>query len=212
MTLLIWKHRVVKFVLVAMELSDALSPISEADIRETYLVAPRLGIDDTKTIFSFQVLERTADGTRVICQVSFRTDTGESVLDKELERWLCDNKNLLSRPGRARVVCRVKFYVRRNFQGSGLAEYILRQEEELFRRWGAKEIQVTAMDDGRWVWTRAKFGYGIPVVDFNLLQQAYKEWQRATNAPVIHRADTVADFPRDFLLSGATGFALFKRL
>jgi GNAT superfamily N-acetyltransferase len=197
-----------------MSLTDALLPISEEDIRNTYLAAPRLGIDDAKTRISLQLLANTTDGTKVNCLVLFHTDMGEPILDRDLERWLCDNKKLLSEPGqRARVAYRVRFYVRRNFRGSGLAQYILLREEDLFRRWGAEEIQVTAMDDGRWVWTRQRFGYSIPDLDFQLLQQRYIEWQReADRNAAIRRANTMADFPREFLLSAATAFQLFKRL
>jgi hypothetical protein len=197
---------------MAMDLLHALSPISEADVRQSYLVEHRLGIDDGKTTFSFQVLAKTADGTRVNYQVLFYTDMREPILEKDLERWLCDNKKLLGQPGRSRVAYRVKFYIRGNFQGKGFARYILVQEEELFRRWGAREIQVTAMDDGRWVWTRARFGYSVPVADFQFLQQRYIEWQREASTTAIKRAETLADFPKEFLLSSASAFALFKSL
>jgi GNAT superfamily N-acetyltransferase len=195
-----------------MSLADALSPISEADVRRTYLAAPTLQIDDAKTDISFQVSTKTADGTRVDYLVGFRTSTGEPILETALQRWLCNNKRLLGQPGRSRVAYRVRFHVRSNFQGKGFAYYILMREEDLFRRWGAKEIQVTAMDDGRWVWTRRQFGYSMPVADFQLLQQRYIEWQRETSAAAIVRAKTMFDFPRAFLLSAATGFALFKSL
>jgi GNAT superfamily N-acetyltransferase len=176
------------------------------------LAAPRLGIDDAKTTFSFQLLEKTADGTKVVCQILFHTDTGEAILEKELERWLCDNKRLLGRSGRSRVACRVKFYVRRNLRGQGFAYYISMKEEELFRRWGAKEIHTTAMDDGRWAWTRPRFGYSIPVAEFQLLQQRYIEWQRETLAAAIIKASTMTEFPREFLLSAVGSVTLFKSL
>jgi hypothetical protein len=195
-----------------MELADALSPISEVDIQSAYLAAPRLGIDDSQTNLSFQVLEKTTDGTRVICQILFHTDTGEAILEKELERWLCDNKKLLGQSGRSKVACRVKFYIRGNFQKRGFADYILSQEEQLFRLWGAREIQTTAMDDGRWVWTHPRFGYSAPDVEFQLLQQRYSEWQRETRAAAIIKAGTITDFPREFLLSAVGSVTLFKSL
>ncbi|HET7890449.1 MAG TPA: hypothetical protein VFL34_02950 [Candidatus Sulfotelmatobacter sp.] len=195
-----------------MVLADALLPIAEADIRNTYLCSPRLGIDDTRTGFSLQLLERTSDGAKVICLVFFQTDTGEPILDQHLERWLCNNKKLFSQPGRSRVAYRVRFYIRGNFQRKGFAHYISIQEEQLFKRWGATEIQTTAMDDGRWVWTREKFGYRIPVADFQLLQQRYVEWQRELGRSEVRRADSLADFPKEFLLSAVNSFPLFKGL
>jgi len=192
--------------------ATALSPISEADIRDTYSAAPRLGIDDGKTVLSLELLLKTTDGNKVTCFVSFYTEQDEPILETDLQRWLCDNKRLLGRSGRSKVAYRVRFYVRRNFQGKGFARYILAREEELFRRWGAREIQVTAMDDGRWVWTREKFGYSIPVADFDLLQQRYVEWQRERGAVDINRARVLSDFPKDFLLSATSSVPLYKDL
>jgi GNAT superfamily N-acetyltransferase len=193
-------------------LAGALSPISQTDVQRAYLVEPKLGIKDAKTKLSFQLLTGTQDGTRVIYVVFFHTETDEPILEKDLERWLCDNKRLLGQPGRSKVACRVKFYVRRNFQAKGFALYILGKEEELFRRWGAREIQVTAMEDGRWVWTRPKFGYSIPIVDFQLHQQRYIEWQRETGVATVVRAAALADFPREFLLSATSSLLLYKEL
>jgi len=135
------------------------------------------------------------------------------LLDKDLERWLCDRKQLLGQAGRSKVAVRVKFYVRRNFRQKGLATYIVGREENLFRRWGAKEIHVFAMDLGRWIWTREKFRYSIPPFDFGLMQQRYREWQRAMGVSNIRVATCLSDFPKEFLLSSAVGtLPLFKSL
>jgi GNAT superfamily N-acetyltransferase len=108
---------------------------------------------------------------------------------------------------------RVKFYVRGNFQGRGFATYIVNREEDLFRGWGAQEIQTPAMEQGRWVWTRDKFGYSIPAFDFDTLQQSYRDWQRIEKIGPPVRASRLSDFPRAFLLSSAVStIQLFKRL
>jgi len=153
------------------------------------------------------------DGTKVIYFVSLFIDAGEPLLDKDLERWFCMNKKLLGQTGRGRVAVRVKFYLRQNYRGRGFARYIVEREEELFRGWGAQEIQMPAMELGRWVWTRAKFGYSIPQFDFDALQQRYRDWQRSegTGRPV--KAARLSDFPREFLLSSAVStIQLFKSL
>lgn len=193
-------------------LANALAPVSEADVRQTYTLGGNFNIDDTETSISFQLLSPTDDGTKVTYTAQFYTTAGLPVLDRDLERWLCDNKRLLSRSGRAKVAYRVKFYIRGNFQGQGFASYIVGQEETLFRNWGAAEIQVTAMEDGRWVWTRPKYGYSIRADDFRLLQQRYTEWQRENGLAQIRRAANLADFPRDFLLSGPSSLPQFKEL
>jgi GNAT superfamily N-acetyltransferase len=151
---------------------------------------------------------------KVIYFAAFFNVASEPLLEKELERWLCANRRLLGQPGtRGKVAVRVKFYLRGKFHRSGFATYIVNREEDLFRAWGAREIHTPAMEAGRWVWTRAKFGYSIPQFDFDALQQSYRDWQRSerTGDPV--RAASLADFPREFLLSSAVStIQLFKSL
>lgn len=192
-------------------LASALAPITETDVRQTYQLDGRVEADDSETTVDFQVLAGTDDGAKVIYSVQCFTMAGLPILDR-LERWLCDNKRLLGSNGRSRVACRVRFYVRGNFQGQGIASHIIGREDSLFRRWGAAEIQVTAMEDGRWVWTRPQFGYAIRAEDFLLLQQRYTEWQRERGALEVRRATNLVDFPRDFLLSTPNSLALFKTL
>lgn len=193
-------------------LADALAPVTEGDVTQTYALNGGFKVDDAATTIDFQLLLGTDDGTKVTYSIQFFRTDGLPILYRSLERWLCNNKRLLGGPGRSKVAFRVKFYVQGNFQGQGFASYILGQEETLFRNWGAAEIQVTAMEDGRWVWTRPKFRYSIRPEDFSLLQQRYTEWQRQNRAGRITRAASLADFPRDFLLSAPSSLPLFKVL
>jgi len=196
-----------------MNLAAALLPVTQADVSNTYQVTDTLPVDNARTTVRFQLATATTDGTKVMYFVCLYTSRGQPLLDKDLERWLCDRKQLLSQTGRSKVAVRVRFYVRRNFHQKGLATYIVDREENLFRRWGAKEIQVFAMDLGRWVWTRERFRYSIPPFDFGLTQQRYREWQRATGVSKIRLATCLSDFPKEFLLSPAVGtLPLFKSL
>lgn len=196
-----------------MELIDALRPITEAEVRAVYsgIGSP---VSLARTTVSFQVAGEKPDGTKVIYFAAFFINTTEPLLEKELERWLCANRKLLGQPGRrGRVAVRVKFYVRGNFQGNGFATYIVNREEELFRGWGAQEVQTPAMELGRWVWTRSKFGYSIPEFDFGALQQSYRDWQRSEKIESPVRASSLSDFPKEFLLSSAVStIQLFKNL
>jgi GNAT superfamily N-acetyltransferase len=196
-----------------MELIDALRPITEGDVRDTYSGRDS-PISLTRTNVFFQVGGERPDGTKVICFAAFFVSATEPLLEKELERWLCTNRRLLGEPGRrGKVAVRVKFYVRGNFQGRGFATYIVNREEELFRGWGAQEVQTPAMEAGRWVWTRSKFGYSTPEFDFGTLQQSYQDWQRSENIGSPVRASNLSDFPREFLLSSAVStIQLFKKL
>lgn len=192
----------------------ALLPILRNDVLQTYFLDSTQG-DNSKTQISFAIAEGTGDGTRVMYYLSFFTDDQIPLLDKDLECWLCHNKALISRTGRSKVAVRVKIYVRPSFRGKGLASYIVKREENLFRQWGAAEVQLCAMEFGRWVWTREKFGYNTTAFEFGALQQKYRDWQRSRGVPVtkIVKAERLSDFPQDFLLSPSpSSLTLFKRL
>lgn len=197
-----------------------LSPISESDLREIYWcdrsqLGPALQeLDNDLTTFRLESVGRTADGEKIVYFVGVYCSGKSPILDKELERWLCDNKMLLGQPGtRGRVAVRVNFFILPKYQQSGLATYVLSRERQVFRNWGAREIHVFAMEAGRWVWTRPRFGYKIDDFEFQSLQQKFKEWQRRIGAEQIRGAQTLADFPRDFLLSGeVNSLNLFERL
>jgi len=82
----------------------------------------------------------------------------------------------------------------------------------MFRRWGATEIQIFAMESGRWVWTRNKFGYELFEAELPLVQQKYREWLRATTDTGTPPS-RISEFPKEFLLSPAVGMLhLFKTL
>src|SRR6201998_460291 len=142
-----------------MEKEEFLRPVTEEDIRAAYSIdcselgSILQGLRNDSTRLTSQLLERTSDGNKFVYLVSFYTSTPEPVLDKDLERWLCDNKGLRGEPGqRSKVAYRIKFYVLSKFQQQGLAKQMLPKEEAVFRRWGAREVQADAMDTGRWVW------------------------------------------------------------
>jgi GNAT superfamily N-acetyltransferase len=195
-------------------IDDALRPISRDDVLVAYTLEGA-SADNSKTRISFQIAAKTGDGTRVMYYLSFHTADRTPLLDKDLECWLCENKPLKGRNVRARVAIRVKIYVNRNFQGRGIATYIVKREEDLFRRWGAVEVQLCAMESGRWVWTRDKFGYSTTDFEFGALQQKYRDWQRSRGVArtEIANAARLSDFPQEFLLSPSpTSLTLYKAL
>ncbi len=135
------------------------------------------------------------------------------MLDREMERWLSDNKRTLRQPDvRARVAFRVRFYCRSRFRRARLATYLLPREELVFKKWGASEIQVLAMDDGLWVWTRPQFGYRIAEADFEALKQKHRDWQKGRGLTPIVEAKALEDFPRDFFETAVRFLSLFKVL
>jgi GNAT superfamily N-acetyltransferase len=192
----------------------ALLPISRDDVLKAYSF-DNSKVDNSKTNIAFQIAERTNDGIRLMYFLGFYTSDGIPLLDKDLECWLCGNKALMGESGRSKVAVRVKIYFSPAFRSKGIGAYIVKREEELFRMWGASEVQLCAMDFGRWVWTREKFGYSIRAFELAALQQKYRDWQRSRGiaAAELVRAEHLADFPQDFLLSPLpASLTLFKRL
>lgn len=196
-----------------------LHPTSKEDLVEVYTIDPsQVGppvsiVNDELKRVDITILRNTPDGTKLAYNVALFSLVNEPFFDKDLERWLCDNTQLRGKPQkRAKVAVRVNFFVRTKFQNAGLATYLCVKEENYFRKWGAKEIQVFAMDMGRWVWTRPRFGYQIDAFEFKSAQQKYKEWQRGQGISPVVLASRLSDFPRDFLLSEVNSLTLYKAL
>ena len=204
-----------------MEKETFLLPINEKQLESAYEIdAWKLGARLQKELrtesrrLHCQLLEGTSDGNKLVCRIGLYTNEAEPVLDQDLERWMCDNKRLRQSPNtRAKVAYRLAFFVRSIFQNEGLATAIIPREEDVFRRWGAIEVQTDAMYSGRWVWTRPRFGYSLQQFQFDSLQQQYKDWQRSRGKSSILSAKNLSEFPRDFLLSSeVNSLGLFKSL
>src|SRR3990170_1903460 len=167
-----------------MRVEQFLQPISLADLRACYNIeatglSPALcAVDNGSTTLQAYTLGKTHDGDKLQYVVALFCEDGEPILDQGMERWLCASKLCLGRPQeRTKVAVRVRFYIRKKYQRCSLATHLFPREEGVFHAWGAREVQTCAMDDGRWVWTRPRFGYEIPRDEFELLQEKYKEWQ-----------------------------------
>ncbi|HTV59604.1 MAG TPA: hypothetical protein VMJ93_12105 [Verrucomicrobiae bacterium] len=203
-----------------MDLDSFLSPITAKELAGVYMIDARkvrsalANLDDELTTVTFSnVLDRTQDGSKVIYEVYLALASGEPVLNHDIQRWLCDKKQLRERPSeKGKVVFRVFFYCILKFQGAGLATYLLPREEQAFKKWGAREIQVLAMDKGRWIWTRPKFGYKLGEDDFRATVQRYIDWQRQRGLERPQIPKLLEDFPRDFLETQVNSLALFKVL
>jgi GNAT superfamily N-acetyltransferase len=202
-----------------VNITEFLEPISEAELREVYWIdhsrvsAKLQIINNENTKLRLELLTRTADGNKLIYSVSLYAGESEPVFLRDLQRWLCDNKLCLGEPReRSRVAVRVGFFLRSAFQRAGLASYILPREEDAFRKWGAREVQLLAIDDGRWVWARPRYGYTVDVFEFQTLQEKYKEWQRAQGATSIRRAPDLSALPENFLRTEVSCLNLFKEL
>jgi GNAT superfamily N-acetyltransferase len=201
------------------QVSLFLEPISAKELQEAYILEPLelkallRDLSNEYTKVKIAQPDRMGDSNRLIYSVDFFLSNHEQVLDQSLQRWLFNNKQCLSQPTlKSKVAYRLKFYCRKPFQGGGLAKQLLQREEAIFRKWGAREIQLLAMDSGRWIWTRPQFGYQISAFDMHSLLQQFQDWQRRGGIAVTGVPGTLAELPRDFLETAVNSLTLFKLL
>lgn len=203
-----------------MDSKDFLNPVSEAEIKAVYWINvssafPQLPrVKNRLTSMKAELLRHNESGYKLVYYVAIFIQENEPILEEDIVRWLCDNKASRGTPGaRFKVACRIQFRISQKFQRAGLATYLLEREEQVFRKWGAREIQVSAMEDGRWVWTRPRFGYQIDSFQFESVQEKYKEWQRRCGSDVVSVGLDISSLPREFLMSDEVGcLNLFKPL
>jgi hypothetical protein len=90
-----------------------------------------------------------------------------------------------------------RFELRPIARRQGIATRVYEAEGELYRRWGQREIHMTAMHDGLEVWVK-KFGF-LPA-NAGALAAEYPGWARARGQPLEPPLD-VREYPADFLRS-----------
>lgn len=125
-----------------------------------------------------------------------------------LEYILYGKKQLFSNDAYGKVVSRKYMFINAIYRRCSLATYLIPREEDLFRKWGASEIQLTAAEAGRIVWR--KFDYRIIHSDFLRLKTHYESWckERGLSADSIN---SDLQFPEDFLMEIKT-FKMYKKL
>jgi len=131
-----------------------------------------------------------------------------SVLQRPILNILYGKSKLYSTAASGKIVRREYMFIEFPYQRCLLATYLVPREEDLFRQWGAIEVQLTAFETGRIVWR--KFGYRIIHSEFLRLKHHYKVWCKKKQVT----ADDINNdlqFPDDFLTSIRT-FEMYKRL
>ena len=130
------------------------------------------------------------------------------VLQRAILNMLYGEGRLYSTGGTGKIVRREYMFIEFPYQRCLLATYLVPREENLFRQWGALEVQLTAFEAGKIVWR--KFGYRIIPSEFLRLKHHYKVWCKEKQ---ITADDINSDlqFPNDFLTSIRT-FEMYKPL
>ena len=205
------------------ELPSQLRPeLCPNDFEITYTLSePRFSfIDKNSTDIRFLELnpkrpywDKVTDDNDIRYKVAFKTFKGISCL-RCCKRIFFFDEKLYSADGnqRGRVVHRELIIVEPDYRD--IAESIIRQEEEiLFRKWNASEIQLIAAIDGSLVWTNPKFEYKIAPESLSLLKEIYKAiYPQGKPSSEI---GSLEDFPEEFWQythKNRVSFHLYKTL
>jgi len=139
-----------------------------------------------------------------------------SILEDGIERQLRPRAKLRSqfcRTGRTklgRVVVNVAFFLIKDYRKKGIGHTVYMLEDKLYRKWGAQEIHLHAVEDGRITWRN--LGFVLDCNDVGHVEYLYKEWCRENNKMYIEAKD-IKKYPETFLLSGLVkGFDIYKEL
>jgi GNAT superfamily N-acetyltransferase len=132
--------------------------------------------------------------------IQFFAEDGQQLLDRgDLCRKVFSSLVLAAGGGRGRVAYHATFYLKPQFQNRGFGGAVHQSELALYRKWGIREIQLTAFDEGRVVWPR-KFGFRpIPILE-SILHAEYPAWA-ARNRKDPSRRDNILEYPDEFFLS-----------
>ncbi|MEX1138035.1 MAG: hypothetical protein WEF53_01655 [Bacteroidota bacterium] len=153
---------------------------------------------------------------RIKYRIEIRLPNGGSILEFPFIRFLYPDKQLWGaycREGivrNGRVAENANLAVMASYQRRGIATLVYKLEESLYKKWGAVEIQLVAVQSGRDVWR--KFGFILHCDDINIVEYFFEEWCEETGIKYIPLEDVVK-YPREFLLSRKLKqFRLFKEI
>ncbi|RPH95487.1 hypothetical protein EHM69_04255 [candidate division KSB1 bacterium] len=174
----------------------------EDDFEATYVVDALQSGDtqlDNRTI-SFRAPDselRTSYKDREYTAVVQNAD--ESKWCVQCTRSLLYSRRLVSHAGTCgRVAYRNLMLVNPEFRKRGIASTIIeREEQQIFRKWDAAEIQAVAALDGPKVWPKTHYGYEAFPDHLLLLKLAYEiDWAQGNVDST--QINSIRDFPDDF--------------
>lgn len=156
---------------------------------------------------------------RVHYYVNITTRDGISILEDEnlkihrelyqnakLRKPYCDSTS--TRFGR--VVKNLRLILTEQYCGQGIGFTICDMEEVLYRKWGAKEIQLNAVRSGRVVWK--KRGFVLDCMHAGFVDTQYKFWCEKNNLEYLEKTD-INDYPEEFLVSDLiVAFKMYKEM
>jgi hypothetical protein len=169
--------------------------VVEDDLERTY--AFRHPMNCSRTLEKLEIERRGPDHC-ALWWIDFFDARREKVLETPLARKVFGSLRLVSEP---RVVGAVaynaNFTLRENYRGQRFARVVYANEHDLYCRWGVREIHMTAVQDGRWVWMKY---FGFLPREPELLAEKYKGWASRRH-PTPGPPTSPSDYPSDFLSS-----------
>ena len=180
-------------------------PVDERDLDRAYAFQHAL---NARRDLVRHGVQRRSPPEHVLWHVEFYDHHGEQVLDRPLARKIYACLPLFGEaPTAGAVAYNATLYLRPECRHQGFGRSLYASEAELYVRWGIREIQMTALEDGPAVWVKH---FGFLPCEPEALAQAYADWAAlrglATEAP-----SRPADYPAPFL-SDQQGLMLYKVL
>lgn len=144
----------------------------------------------------------------VIYHIEIADAAMKSLLDKSkseyIVRYLIPRKKLwhpycISNETKiGRVVFNAYFFLLEAYRNKKIAKTVYLLEEEIYKKWGAEEVHMTAAEDGKYVW-RSR-GFVLHCDDTGNVEKMYKEWCTENGVEYAELKD-ITKYPVEFLQS-----------
>ena len=171
--------------------SSVSGVVDELDLDRTYRFQHDLNAS--------RCLERQHASERdFLWRLLFFDGHGSGILNEPVARKLCAALPYWGRRGVGPVAFNARFSLKECYWGQQFATAVYASERDLLLRWGIKEIQMVATDNGPAVWTRRRFGFRPK--DSGALAEKYVSWANRQRGDVQLEPPTdPAEYPLDFL-------------
>jgi hypothetical protein len=181
-------------------------PVDERDLDRTYAFEHPL---NAQREIARQSIQRPPGAPEsFLWHVRFYVSVGQEVLNGPLARKLYPRAALWSDPGTRGVVAyNARLVLREELRGRGFARSVYTSEHDPYSRWGVREIQTRAEDQGPLVWVKA---FGFQPKQPELLAEQYRAWAIRNARPAEPPSDP-RQYPAPFL-STCHGLMLYKVL
>ena len=178
---------------------------SAADLDITYSFAHPL---NHSRELAKESLTGPGPGEHLLWWMKIYTAERREVFDAPLARKVYRSIPLQSIRENGPVVYNALFHVNPAFRRQGLARSVYAAEGLLYKKWGVREIHMSARDDGLVVWVK---DFGFLPRSLPLLAEEYVRWARQRRGVAPEPPTRAADYPPEFLRS-RDSLDLFKVL